>query len=92
MAVHLRHRVRLNLRDTENVRSLQMRYHGSEFEVHGSNVPSARDSLQDRSSSLPKVSLGISISGHKNQSLVSIIGYHDSVGLSMGGVHESNMY
>ena len=92
MAVHLPHQVRLHLRDIENVRSLRMRYHGWEYEVQRSNVPSAGASSQDESSSLPKVSLGISISSHQKQSLVIIIGYHDSVGLSMGGEHELNMY
>ena len=57
-----------------------------------SNVPSAGASSIDGSSSLPKVSFGISISSHQEQSLVSIIGFRDDVGLSMGGEHELNMY
>ena len=57
-----------------------------------SNVPSARASSQDGSSSLPKVSLGISISGHQKESLVSSIGYCNNVGLSMDREHELNMY
>ena len=56
------------------------------------NVPSTGASSQGGSSSLPKVSLGISISGHQKESLVSIIGYCDNVGLSMDREHELNMY
>ena len=64
MAIHLPHRVRLHLRDTENVRCLRIQYHDSEYEVQGINIPSTGASSQVGSSSLPKVSLLISISGH----------------------------
>ena len=67
MAVHLPHWVRLYLRNTENVRCLQMQYHDSEYEVQGSNVPFVGASSQVGSSSLPKVLLLISISGHINK-------------------------
>ena len=56
------------------------------------NLPSVGASSQDGSSSLPKVSFGISISGHQKESFVSIIGYCNNVGLSMDREHKMNMY
>ena len=56
------------------------------------NVPSAGASSQEGSSSLPTLSLWISISVHYKESLISIIRYCDNVGLTIDKEHKLYMY